>query len=180
MKIFQIAALSTAALLLSSTALAGDGFTPDQAFQTMLKLEGKWVGEAQVVPVGQSRESAEVSATSVSFKNIGNSSVMQTFAAGTPAEMVSMYHQNGKEELIHTHYCAIGNQPSMTFIDSGEEGVIDFRFTKGTNMDVDSSPHAHNSFMRILDENTYETRTENWGGGKLTSVRYTTMKRAPQ
>ncbi len=180
MKRLQIAALSTAALLLSSTVLAGDGFSPDQAFQTMLKLEGTWVGEAQVVPVGQSRDDADTAKTTVSFKNIGNSSVMQTFAAGTPAEMVSMYHQNGKEELIHTHYCAIGNQPSMTFIDSGEEGVIDFKFTKGTNMDVNSSPHAHNSFMRILDENTYETRTENWGGGQLTSVRYTTMKRVQE
>ena len=105
---------------------------------------------------------------------------MQTFAAGTPAEMVSMYHQNGKEELIHTHYCAIGNQPSMKFIDSGEEGVIDFRFTKGTNMDVNADAHAHHSFMRIIDENTYESRTENWGGGQLTSVRYTTMKRVAE
>jgi len=177
MRKLHFAALSSAALLLSSTVLAGDGFTPDEAFQTMLKLEGKWVGEAQVVPVGQSREDAEVSATSVSFKNIGNSSVMQTFAAGTPAEMVSMYHQNGKQELIHTHYCAIGNQPSMTFRDTGEEGVIDFQFTKGTNMDVNSSPHAHHSNMRMIDENTYESRTENWGGGKVTSIRYTTMKR---
>lgn len=180
MKRLHIAALSTAALLLGSSALAGDGFTPDEAFQTMLKLEGKWVGEAQVVPVGQSREAADVSSTSVSFKNIGNSSVMQTFAAGTPAEMVSMYHQNGKNELIHTHYCAIGNQPSMKFIDSDEAGAIDFRFTEGTNMDVNSSPHAHHSFIKIIDENTYETRTENWGGGQLTSVRYTTMKRVQE
>jgi len=180
MRKLHLAALSTAALLLSSTAFSGDGFSPDEAFQTMLTLEGKWTGEAQVVPVGQSRDDAAVAATSVSFKNIGNSSVMQTFAAGTPAEMVSMYHQNGKEELIHTHYCAIGNQPSMTFRDSGEEGVIDFRFTKGTNMDVDSSPHAHHSFMRMIDEDTYETRTENWGGGKVTSIRYTTMKRVAE
>lgn len=176
----QIAGLSAAALLLSSPVFAGDGFSPDQAFQTMLKLEGTWTGEAQVVPVGQSRGDAAVSTTTVSFKNIGNSSVMQTFAAGTPAEMVSMYHQNGQEELIHTHYCAIGNQPSMKFIDSGEEGVIDFRFTKGTNMDVNADAHAHHSFMRIIDENTYESRTENWGGGQMTSVRYTTMKRVTE
>jgi hypothetical protein len=177
MKKLTIAALSAASLLLSPAVLAGDGFTPDEAFQTMLKLEGTWTGEAVVVPVGQSREDAAVSTTTVSFKTIGNSSVMQTFAAGTPAEMVSMYHQNGKEELIHTHYCAIGNQPSMTFVDSNDEGVIDFQFTNGTNMNVDVDPHAHNSFMRIIDEDTYETRTENWGGGKLTSYRYTTMKR---
>ena len=102
MRKLHFAALSTAALLLSSAALAGDGFSPDEAFQTMLKLEGKWAGEAQVVPVGQARDDAAVAATSVSFKNIGNSSVMQTFAAGTPAEMVSMYHQNGKEEHART------------------------------------------------------------------------------
>lgn len=177
MKKSIIAALSTAALVLSTTVLAGDGFTPDGAFQTMLKLEGTWAGEATVVPVGQSRNNAAVSTTTVSFKNIGNSSVMQTFAAGTPAEMISMYHQNGKEELIHTHYCAIGNQPSMAFVDTGEKGVIDFKFTSGTNMDVHADPHAHNSYMRIIDEDTYETRTENWGGGQVTSYRYTTMKR---
>ncbi len=178
MKQLKIAALSAATLMLSTTALAGDdGFSPDEAFKTMLKLEGTWTGEAQVVPVGQVREDAAISTTTVSFKNIGNSSVMQTFAAGTPAEMVSMYHQNGKEELIHTHYCAIGNQPSMTFSSTGEEGVIDFQFTKGTNMDVHADPHAHNSYMKIIDEDTYQTRTENWGGGQVTSYRYTTMKR---
>ena len=177
MRKLHFAALSTAALLLSSTALAGDGFSPDEAFQTMLKLEGNWAGEAQVVPVGQARDDAAVAATSVSFKNIGNSSVMQTFAAGTPAEMVSMYHQNGESELIHTHYCAIGNQPSMAFVDTVEAGVIDFQFTKGTNMDVNVDPHAHNSYMKIIDEDTYQTRTENWAGGELISYRYTTMKR---
>jgi hypothetical protein len=177
MKIIRIFTAGIFTLLFSTVALAGDGFTPDEAFQTMLKLEGTWIGEAAVVPVGQSREDAQVSSTSVSFKNIGNSSVMQTFAAGTPAEMVSVYHQNGKEELIHTHYCAIGNQPSMTFADSDEAGVIDFQFTSGTNMDVEVDPHAHDSYMKIIDEDTYETRTANWGGGKVTSYRYTTMKR---
>lgn len=177
MKKLQIAALSAAALMLSTTALAGEGFSPDQAFKTMLTLEGSWTGEAAVVPVGSNRADASISTTSVTFKNIGNSSVMQTFAAGTPAEMVSMYHQNGSQELIHTHYCVIGNQPSMTFADTGEAGVIDFQFTNGTNMDVEVDPHAHNSYMKMIDADTYETRTENWSGGKLASYRYTTMKR---
>ena len=104
---------------------------------------------------------------------------MQTFAAGTPAEMVSMYHQNGKDELIHTHYCAIGNQPSMAFVATDEPGVIDFKFTEGTNMDVNSDAHAHHIMMKIIDENTYESRTENWSGGKLVSIRFTTMRRDP-
>lgn len=177
MKTMKSALLLILTFSLGSAAIAGDGFTPDEAFQTMLKLEGTWVGEGAFVPVGQSEDEVEKTTATVSFKNIGNSTVMQTFAAGTPAEMVSMYHQNGKEELIHTHYCAIGNQPSMAFIESGDSGVIDFKFTEGTNMDVDSDAHAHHSWMRIIDENTYETRTENWANGEVVSYRVTTMKR---
>lgn len=171
--------IPVAMLLLCTQANAGDGFTPDQAFQSMLNLEGSWTGEAQVVAAGQDRSDAGIAKTTVSFKNIGNSTVMQTFAAGTPAEMVSMYHQNGKEELIHTHYCAIGNQPSMAFVATDESGVIDFKFTEGTNMDVNSDAHAHHSMMKVIDENTYESRTENWSGGKLVSIRFTTMRRDP-
>ena len=165
------------AITIFTQASAGEGYTANEAFQTMLSLEGDWVGEARVVPVGGDIAEATVSSTSVSFKIIGNSSVMQTFAAGTPAEMVSMYHQNGQNELIHTHYCAIGNQPSMTFRSSDQSGAIDFQFTKGTNMDVNVDPHAHHSFFKIIDEDTYESRTENWGGGKVTSYRYTVMQR---
>ncbi|MCG8413199.1 MAG: hypothetical protein MI746_03170 [Pseudomonadales bacterium] len=177
MKKLLLAPLVTVIAGVGSSAFAGDAFTPDEAFQTMLKLEGTWSGEARVVPVGQSPDDVQSAPTTVSFKNIGNSSVMQTFAAGTPAEMVSMYHQNGKNELIHTHYCAIGNQPSMAFVETNEAGVIDFKFTEGTNMDVESDAHAHHSWMRIIDEDTYETRTENWAGGKVVSYRLTTMKR---
>ena len=156
---------------------AADVYEANDAFQAMLDLKGDWIGEARVVPVGGNIEDAQATSTSVSFKVIGNSSVMQTFAAGTPAEMVSMYHQNGKNELIHTHYCAIGNQPSMTFRRSSGENEIDFQFSKGTNMDVNLDPHAHNSFFKIIDDDTYETRTENWSGGKIASYRYTVMKR---
>ena len=177
MKSSKFTLLLATTFLLGSNVLAGDGFTPDEAFQTMLKLEGTWVGEGAFVPIGQSVDEVEMTSTTVSFKNIGNSTVVQTFAEGTPAEMVSMYHQNGKQELIHTHYCAIGNQPSMAFVESGDAGVIDFKFTHGTNMDVNSDAHAHHSWMRIIDENTYETRTENWANGEVVSYRVTTMKR---
>lgn len=177
MKKVLLAPLVTVIACVGSAASAGDAFTPDEAFKTMLSLEGTWSGEARVVPVGQSKDDVQSAPTTVSFKNIGNSTVMQTFAAGTPAEMVSMYHQNGEKELIHTHYCAIGNQPSMAFVETGDAGVIDFKFTEGTNMDVNTDPHAHHSWMRIIDEDTYETRTENWAGGKVVSYRLTTMRR---
>jgi len=179
MKKVKFTAVALTLGLLSSVAFAGDeGYTANEAFQNMLKLEGTWTGESRVVPVGAAKEDMPTSTTTVTWENIGfETSIMQTFLAGTPAEMVSMYHQDGPEKLIHTHYCAAKNQPSMAFRDVAEPGVIDFRFTSGTNMDVNVDGHAHNSSMKIIDENTYETRTENWSAGKLASVRYTLMKR---
>ena len=179
MKNLRLLALPLAALMLSSVAIAADGgFTADQAFKTMLTLDGTWTGDAVVVPVGQSRADGTASSTTVTYKTIGNgTSVMATFAAGTASEMVSMYHQDGEDTLIHTHYCAVGNQPSMTFAATVEKGVIDFQFAKGTNMDVNADYHVHNSWLKIIDEDHFESRSERWGGGKLMSYRYTTMTR---
>lgn len=179
MKNLKLLILPLATLMLCSVTLAGDeGFTADQAFMAMLTLEGTWTGDAVVVPVGQSKADATASSTTVTYKTIGNgSSVMATFAAGTPSEMVSMYHQDGKDTLIHTHYCAVGNQPSMAFAATVEKGVIDFQFTKGTNMDVNADYHVHNSWLKIIDEDHFESRSERWGGGKLMSYRYTAMTR---
>lgn len=179
MKNLKLAAISVIAVLLSTAAIAGDeGYTADQAFKTMLTLEGTWVGDAVVVPVGQSREDGTKTETTVSYKNIGNgSSIMATYLEGTPSEMVSLYHQDGEDTLIHTHYCAVGNQPSMTFRSTAEKGVIDFQFTNGTNMDVAEDYHVHNSYFRIIDEDHFESRSERWAGGKLASMRYTLMTR---
>jgi len=69
------------AITIFTQATAEEGYTANEAFRTMLSLEGEWVGEARVVPVGGDIAEASVSSTSVSFKVIGNSSVMQTFAA---------------------------------------------------------------------------------------------------
>lgn len=160
------------AITLVGTASADGGFTPNEAFLAMLKLEGKWSGEAFFLEPGQSAEEVETTDSETIFKIIGNSTVVQTIAPGTPSEMMSMYHQNGRNELIHQHYCVVGNQPSMRFKESDEEGAIDFRFSGGTNMDVNLDRHFHHHFIRIIDEDTFESRTEIWQSGKLLSTRY--------
>jgi hypothetical protein len=42
----------------------------------------------------------------------GGSVVMETMMAGTDYEMINMYHLDG-DDLVLTHYCAGGNQPTM-------------------------------------------------------------------
>ena len=177
--ILTASSLAMLAVLLTSSAFAQDKvYTADEAFKAMLTLEGKWTGEAIIVPVGSTKAESTASTTTVTYRNIAaGSSIMAIYLQGSPAEMVSMYHQDGKDTLIHTHYCAAGNQPSMTFAASMEKGAIDFQFTEGTNMDVTKDGHAHNSYLRIIDKDHFESRSERWRDGKLASVRYTTMTR---
>ena len=170
------------ALTVSLSVYAGEHeakiYDADSAFQSMLTLEGEWTGESTVVPVGKTKEEGTTTESTITYKNIGNgSTIMLTFLAGTPMEMVSMYHQDGKETLIHTHYCAVGNQPSMKFSKVDKPGVINFDFDKGTNMDVNKDGHAHSGWLKIIDEDTIETKSELWRDGKVASIRYTKMTR---
>ena len=152
--------------------------TPESAFDVMKSLEGTWSGKALVVPVGETKENGTESDTTVTYRTIANdSSVMATYLEGTPMEMVSLYHLDGPGELIHTHYCAVGNQPSMRFEKTSEPGVIRFEFLRGSNMDVEVDGHGHAGTTRLIDKDTIESETELWRDGKLSSIRYTRLTR---
>lgn len=177
-------ALTFALLFAATAALAADGLTRDEsldasgAFELMKSLGGTWIGEAVVVSVGQKKEDGVKSPSKVVYRTIANeTSVIGTYQEGKPMEMVSIYHQDGPDELIHTHYCAVGNQPTMSFKKTDEPGVVQFMFLKGANMDVEKDGHVHNSKIKFIDENTIETETDLWNGGKKTSTRYTRMTR---
>jgi hypothetical protein len=161
-------------------AAAGDkeAFTADSAYKAMLTLEGTWKGESNVVPVGKTKAEGTVSDTSVTYEVIANgTSLMATYLKGNPMEMVSMFHQDHSSELIHTHYCAVGNQPTMRFEAVKEKGVVNFEFLRGSNMDVNKDGHVHASKIKFVDKDTIETATKNWRDGKHASTRYTKMKR---
>lgn len=153
-------------------------FTASEAFEAMKALDGTWTGEANVVKEGQPKEEGTKSTTSVTYNVIANdTSIVATYGEGTPTEMVSLFHQDGPDKLIHTHYCAAGNQPSMQFKSSSEPNTITFLFSGGTNMDVTKDGHAHDTTIRIIDENTIESISALWSGGKKYSTRYATMTR---
>ena len=68
-------------------------------------LAGDWVA------VGEDGKPGEE--LSNSFRVVaGGTTVMETVFPGTPNEMITMYHMNGKD-LMLTHYCMLGNQPRM-------------------------------------------------------------------
>jgi len=173
------------ALCLAPMATFGDDvsaeqtvLTPESAYKIFISLEGTWKGTSLVVPVGDKKEDGVKSETTVKYETIANgSSVMATFLEDTPMEMVSMYHLDGPGELIHTHYCAVGNQPSMRFEKTSEPGVITFEFLKGSNMDVNVDGHVHGGSMKLVDKDTIESTSKVWRDGKLDSVRYSRITR---
>ena len=184
---FRIRTITCVALLsivLSPVTLAADKVDSDEpltaatGFERMVALEGTWTGESITVPVGKTKEEGTKSNSTVIYESIANdTSVIATYAKDTPMEMVSVYHMDGPDRLIHTHYCAVGNQPSMKYEPSQNASEIVFKFTHGTNMDVEKDGHVHDATIRFIDDDTIETESIAWNEGKPAYTRYATLKR---
>ena len=101
----------------ASRACEGEHQAPPASaeLEQIKKLAGRWEGTSQGGSGPDENTVSEYKVTS------GGSAVVETIFAGTPHEMVSVYHdgRNGKPSL--THYCMMGNQPEMELISSDEK-----------------------------------------------------------
>lgn len=120
-------------------ARAGEGEhqTPPASAQLeqLKSLAGRWEGTAQGGATPAEPAVSEYKVTS------GGSAVVETIFAGTPHEMVSVYHdgRNGKPSL--THYCMIGNQPEME-LTSSDDKQFDFVLAPSSPIPT-SEMHMH-------------------------------------
>jgi hypothetical protein len=120
----------------------GDALQVDagRALEQLRKLEGTWEGTT---------ESDQSLPTKVLYHVTANgSAVMETLFPGTPHEMISMCHLDGKN-LVLTHYCAAGNQPRMKLA-SAKADELAFDFTGGTNLDASKDTHIHSGKITFL------------------------------
>jgi YD repeat-containing protein len=89
-------------------------------------LVGEWEGYAM--------EGGQKMATKISIRMTGDgSAVMHWMDAGTPHEMITMFHMD-KSELLATHYCSAHNQPRLRATAAGKPGEVAFEFKDGTNI----------------------------------------------
>ena len=73
-------------------------------FVMLKKLAGDWSGTAR-------HGDHPASETTISYRLTSNgSALMETMFCESDHEMITMYHCHG-DDVILTHYCAIGNQP---------------------------------------------------------------------
>ena len=116
----------TLTLLAPLVSLAGPQNPAQEAFAKMKKLVGKWEGT-----MGEGKDSMPAA---VEYKLTGGgSALVETLGPGSPFEMVSVYHMDGKD-LIMTHYCGAGNQPTMKLKPGKDANSLFFNFTRGSNM----------------------------------------------
>lgn len=149
--------LTLSLLSLGSLAFADDS-PAKTAFEKLKKLEGKWVGKATM-------EGATMDSDST-YKLTGNgTALVETLAPGSTFEMVTVFHMDG-DNLILTHYCGAGNQPTMKWKPStkGPEW-IEFDFLRGTNM-KNSDSHMHSLSFRWISDDHVEAHWVYFDKGK--------------
>ncbi|MCB1057242.1 MAG: hypothetical protein KDD11_17205, partial [Acidobacteria bacterium] len=131
-----------------------------EAFDRIKTLAGTWnsvSGEADAKDETWTHEFRVSAAGSV---------VMEIMAPESPYEMINMYHLDGGE-LVLTHYCAAGNQPTMRLDTAASDADhYVFTFTGGTNLDPAVDTHIHAGEIDFEGDNSLESKWTGWSQGK--------------
>jgi hypothetical protein len=148
-----------ATALPTGQASAGGPVSGATALETLKTLAGNWEGTAGD---GDQSFPAQVEYRIAS----GGTVVMETLFPGTPHEMISMYHMDG-DNLVMTHYCALGNQPRMRLdaARSSREHLV-FAFVGGTNMDPKRDGHIHSGEIRVQPDGKVTSSWAYYEAGK--------------
>jgi hypothetical protein len=140
-------AISLALLLTATAALAQT--TAQKSFDQLKSLTGSWEGKA-----------SDNKTVEVSFRDTaGGSALMSEIHGHGPENMVSMFHLDGPNRLLLTHYCGAGNQPRMTASTSPDGKTITFDFLDATNLESPEAGHMQRVVIAMLDANHH---TETW------------------
>ena len=122
-----IAVLAFAAVGWSQSA------SPAKSFDKLKSLDGEWEGNMN--------EGGKQMPATTSFRVVsGGSAILNVLGAGTPHEMVTMFHMDNSD-LLATHYCAAQNQPRFRMVPSSEPNAINFDFKDATNLSSPTAPH---------------------------------------
>lgn len=135
-------------LTLAATAACAQS-DAQKSFAQVTSLSGDWTGKAS--------NGHEVE---VSFREIaGGSAIMSEIHGHGPENMVSMFHMDGPNRLLITHYCGAGNQPRMLASTSPDGKTITFTYLDATNLATPDAGHMSQLVIVVLDANHH---TEDW------------------
>jgi hypothetical protein len=166
--------ISLCATIAVATAWLNAGETPaapkpgSAAFEKMKTLVGTWHGK---VDVGQ----GPVDMTSQYRLLAGGTVLEERSFPGTPMEMVTMYYDKDGQ-LAMTHYCVMGNRPSMV-VKSADEKSINFDFDKSCGINPKKESHMHALSITFNDPDTITASCRALMDGKEQPEKPTVLKR---
>jgi len=148
--------------LAQATNPANPSTAAGASFEQLKSLVGEWEGDMN--------EGGKKFPSTTSFRLVSDgSALMNVLAAGTPYEMVTMFHMDNSD-LLATHYCAGHNQPRFRLVPSSEPNVLTFVFKDATNLPSPSAPHMVGLKITFVDANHhYEDWTYLQKGQESTS-----------
>ncbi|MAC19046.1 MAG: hypothetical protein CMJ23_05080 [Phycisphaerae bacterium] len=102
--------------------------------------------------------------------------VVERLFPGQRKEMVTMYFiDDGRLKL--THFCALGNQPSMGAI-PGDDDVVEFEFIGITNLAAPTAQHMHEHVLEFTDDrNRVDSTWVLWNDGSEAERRFFPLER---
>lgn len=140
------------------------------AFEALKGLNGTWtIGEAP----------ADAEAATIVYKLTGGgSALVENMFPGSAHEMVTVYHLNG-DDLVLTHYCAVGNQPHMKLDRKASTPTsLVFAFDGGTNFDPSKDMHMHEGRFELLADGRVKATWTAFKDGKPAGSHEFTMSRS--
>ena len=152
-RLFLVFILALGATVGAQADVQGGNGKGSAEFEQLKSLVGLWEG---VMPGKEgegdvAEESAENMMMRVEYRlTAGGSVIQETFNAGTPMEMITMYHDT-RRGLSLTHYCMLGNQPEMVYTGT-REGVIHFTLSEDSDLDQDKDAFMHSLALTIVDD----------------------------
>lgn len=128
-----------------------------------ISLEGKWTGSH----INHAGEEEQVN---LEYRTVsGGTAVEERIFADTPKEMITVYHGDGNDKLLMTHYCMLGNQPRLQ-LGAHEGNRFDFHYLDGAGIDREKTGHMGRMRMTIIDENTFEQEWAYFENGEELNV----------
>ena len=117
---------------------------PNPGFEQLKMLVGAWEGKSK-----------EGTPVKVKYSLVSDgSALMELLGPGKEPAMVTMYHPDGPDALLMTHYCGAHNQPRMrAAVPAGELKTLEFDFVDCTNLLAPDAGHMHHLVLTFADKN---------------------------
>ena len=128
------------------------------AFEQIKSLEGRWLGQ---MGEGDDAEPVEMVYSVIS----NGTAVIERETPGSETSMVTVYYLAG-DELLATHYCAIGNQPAYRYSPENSTDRLSLVFAGGTGFDPATDAHVHDGWIRIVNADRIEHSWSFYQDGK--------------